>query len=60
MANKEVDNMKVNYHGEVIDIVTELEDGEEDLDRSTRVREDSFEKTLEIDSTKEDGESNER
>ena len=51
--------MKVNYHGEVIDIVTNLEDGEEELDRSTRVREDSFEQTLEIEGAKEDGDSNE-
>ena len=49
--------MKANYHGEIIDIVTELDPGEEELDHSTRVREDSFEDTLEIDSKKE-GESN--
>jgi hypothetical protein len=49
--------MKVNYHGEIIEIVTELEPGDEELDYSTRVREDSFEDTLEIDSKKE-GDSN--
>ena len=52
--------MKVNYHGEVINIVTELEFGEEELDYSTRVRDDSFDNTLEIDSGFEKGESNER
>ena len=51
--------MKVNYHGEIIDLVTELEVGEEDLDRSTRVREDLFENTLEIAPKKDDGEQDE-
>ena len=51
--------MKVNYHGEVIDLVTKLEVGEEELDRSIKVREDLFEDTLEIVSKKENGEQDE-